>query len=171
MQTTERMKPEVAEAGDLPNGARRKPSLGDRIEMEGLQASSLETLRLHWASTHGIEPLPRLSRELLIRGIAYRMQEQACGGLSKKLLRRLEQLTDAAHASRGSSSSAVSRAGTRLVREWEGRAHEVIVLEEGFLWNGSTYGSLSEIARLITGTRWSGPRFFGLQEKGSGKAR
>jgi len=54
------------------------------------------------------------------------------------------------------------RPGTRLVREWQGRVHEVVVLDEGFLWSGKRHGSLSEIARAITGTRWSGPRFFGL---------
>ena len=110
--------------------------------------------------------MPRLSRELLIRGIAYRMQEQARGSLSGKVVRRLEQIARGANAARCSGASAsVARAGMRLVREWQGRAHEVVVLEDGFLWNGKAYRSLSEIARLITGTRWSGPRFFGLQDE------
>ncbi len=103
---------------------------------------------------------------MLWRGIAYRMQEQATGGLPKKVVRWLEQIVRKQDAKHGAGRSAsAARTGTRLVREWQGRANEVVVLEDGFLWNGEIYRSLSEIARLITGTRWSGPRFFGLVEQ------
>ncbi len=100
---------------------------------------------------------------MLIRGIAYRLQERARGGVTKKVLRMLEQVASGQRTSDVGGSSSM-RVGTRLVREWQGRAHEVIVVDGGFLWSGNTYGSLSEIARSITGTRWSGPRFFGLKD-------
>jgi Protein of unknown function (DUF2924) len=165
MRTDLRLGREIVEEGDLPTDSGTKPP-ARRVDLGSLETASVEALRLRWTSAYGIGPLPRLSRELLIRGIAYRMQEQARGGLSGKVVRRLEQIArgeDAAHCSGASAS--VARAGTRLVREWQGRAHEVVALEDGFLWNGKAYRSLSEIARLITGTRWSGPRFFGLQDE------
>ncbi len=113
----------------------------------------------------GMEPAARLSRDLLIRGIAFRLQEQAYGGLSKSATR---QLVGYAKEIRGSgavnvTSGVVAKAGTKLIREWKGRIHEVTVLGDTFSWGGKEYGSLSEIARAITGTRWSGPRFFGLE--------
>lgn len=169
MRTDEGRYREVAGPSDLPSDSGRSSLSRESPELGTLQASSLKTLRSQWASVYGIEPLPRLSRELLIRGIAYRMQERARGGLSRPVLRRLEQIVRSEQTSRGSSRSASARTGTRLMREWQGRMHEVIIFEDGFLWNGTTYRSLSEIARLITGTRWSGPRFFGLTDKGVAK--
>lgn len=171
MRTDERLDGEVAGAGDLPTASRSKVASRERYDLNTLHASSLEILRSQWASVYGIEPLPRLSRELLVRGIAYRTQERELGGLSRSTLRKLERIVRGEQKRAGSKTSWSTHPGTRLVREWQGRVHEVVVLDDGFLWNGAKHGSLSEIARLITGTRWSGPRFFGMQDGAGGKAR
>ncbi|MGD9711383.1 MAG: DUF2924 domain-containing protein [Thermomicrobiales bacterium] len=159
---------EVANEGGLADDAVPVAANARVLDLAGLQVLSLEELRRRWTSACGIHPLPRLSRELMVRGIAYRMQERARGGLSKTVLRKLERIarggSGSNRASTNNGSPSFARAGTRLVREWQGSLHEVVVLEKGFLWNGSTYRSLSEIARLITGTRWSGPRFCGLKQ-------
>lgn len=163
MRTDDRLDGEVAVERDLPLGSTGN---NDRtIDLGALQSLDLQELRSRWVTAYGAEPLPRLSRELLIRGIAYRLQERARGGVTKKVLRMLEQVASGKGKSDAVSNSSM-RLGTRLVREWQGRAHEVIVVNGGFLWSGNTYRSLSEIARLITGTRWSGPRFFGLKDGG-----
>lgn len=149
---------------------------GDRISAEdnirtldiaGLEEIDLDELRRRWTSVYGVEPLPRLSRELMARALAYCLQERARGGVSKKVWRKLEQIARGPSNRGGAGGGTTShpQAGTRLMREWQGKLHEVVVLEDGFLWNGGTYPSLSEIARLITGTRWSGPRFFGLRHR------
>lgn len=161
MRIDDRPNGKVAVDRDLQLGS---PGRHDRkIDLGALQTEDLNELRSRWLAAYGVEPLPRLSRELLVRGISYRLQERARGGLSKKTLRRLEQIA-AGQGSVGGGSSSPIRPGTRLVRDWQGKTYGVVVLEDGFDWNGSTYRSLSEIARLITGTRWSGPRFFGLKD-------
>jgi hypothetical protein len=109
----------------------------------------------------------RLSRDLLIRGITYKLQERAYGGLSMATARKLEQ----AAADPGSRSAAKPappislRPGTRLVREWRGVTHTLLIHADGFEWRGQRYRSLSVVARKITGARWSGPRFFGLRQR------
>lgn len=145
--------------------ARRKQVAPSAVAVDLATLAGLETDVLHvrWAELFGATPINRMSRELLIRGIAYRLQEEAEGGLAKKRLRQLDRL-EKEFASSGKvriDSARDLRSGTRIVREWQGRVHEVIVLDDGYLWRGMRYRSLSEIARLITGTRWSGPRFFG----------
>ena len=106
-----------------------------------------------------------LSRELLVRAVAYRMQEAALGGLRPQRQRQLrqfaEQLDQTAEIRRHARLELKS--GTRLVREWRGRTYEVLVLDDGFSWQGTPYRSLSALARKITGTAWSGPLFFGLK--------
>lgn len=97
--------------------------------------------------------------------LAYRLQEKAFGGLKKSNRRELSRLA-AEFQSTGSIAMAATagiRPGTKLIREWRGRTHEIEVLTDGFAWSGRRYRNLSEIARSITGTRWSGPRFFGLE--------
>ena len=141
-------------------------------EIEELPALDTATLRKRWAEVFGLEPAPRISRDLLIRGVAYRLQEDADRGLSKPALR---QLARAAKELRETGSLTVSagagiKPGTKLIREWKGRVHEVIVLDDTYIWSGRPYRSLSQIARAITGTRWSGPRFFGLETSPSGSA-
>ncbi len=148
----------------MPPG--RKKNTSPAIDLAGLETLSVDQLRSAWTVEFGIEPANRVSRELLVRAVAYRLQEKSGGELMPKELRQLERLAGGESADRpgseGKAPAVTLRPGNRLVREWQGRVHEVIVLDDQFLWKGERYGSLSEIARLITGARWSGPRFFGL---------
>jgi hypothetical protein len=131
-------------------------------ELPGLSTPELWTL---WRKLFDQAPHPRLRRELMIPVLAYRLQEQAYGGLKPSTRKRLQklaaQLTQAPDRSLQATSEI--RAGSMLLRQWQGTMHEVSVGEEAFRYRGKSYQSLSEIARLITGTRWSGPAFFGLK--------
>lgn len=113
---------------------------------------------------------PQIRRGLLIRILSYRIQEQAYGGLSLENRRRLCELACKFAVNPGAEISGLERIkpGTRLVREWHGHFHQVTTLENGYEYAGRRYSSLSEIARLITGTRWSGPLFFGLKRNQAG---
>ena len=126
----------------------------------------IKELRAEWHRWYPERQLPqRLSRDLLVRTIAWRLQEQRVGGASAKLMRELDRLADQLHRS-GTldiEREATIKPGTRLVREWHGETHRVTALDDGYLYGGRHFISLSEIARAITGTRWSGPRFFGLK--------
>ena len=127
-----------------------------------LRALSPDELRKEWRRLYRSQP-PRLSRDLLIRAIAYRIQELRYGGLSKTVIGKLAALGKAEQPGEKTAVEGEKiRAGARLVREWHGRTHAVTVEEGGFTYAGRTYRSLSAIARDITGARWSGPRFFGL---------
>jgi hypothetical protein len=138
--------------------------VGRRIgALDGLTAPQL---RDEWRRLYGGQP-PRLSRDLLIRSLAYRLQELAHGGLNKATQRKLVALAKEM-ATKGSIAVAADvrlRPGARLVREWRGRTHTVVVREDGFDFGGKTYPSLTRIAHLITGAHWSGPRFFGLNRR------
>jgi Protein of unknown function (DUF2924) len=109
---------------------------------------------------------PQVRRELLIRILAYKIQEQAYGGLSAETRKRLRELARQFAANPDSELQGISRIkpGTRLIRECRGQSHHVTVLEQGYSYAGKRYSSLSQIACLITGTRWSGPLFFGLKK-------
>ncbi len=135
-------------------------------ELTALETVSTAELRERWRRTFRAPP-PALSRDLLLRGLAYRLQEQAEGGLGKVTLRRLRAAAEELAATGTIEPPPILRPGTRLVREWHGRTHTVTVAETGFDYAGTTYRSLSEIARKITGAHWSGPRFFGLTKKRS----
>ena len=133
--------------------------------LEALSNLSLDELRKEWRRLYRSQP-PRLSRDLLVRAIAYRIQELRYGGLSKTTSRKLAALVQARPEGEIAPERAQRiRAGARLVREWNGHTHAVTVEEEGFTYAGRNYRSLSAIAREITGARWSGPRFFGLARK------
>jgi DUF2924 family protein len=115
------------------------------------------------------EPVPdHVRRELMVRILAYRIQEQAFGGLNTKTRRRLRQLarTFAEDPKASLPNARPIKPGTRLIRQWQGKTYQVTVGDLGYEYDGKRYGSLSEIARLITGTRWSGPLFFGLKKNG-----
>ena len=129
-----------------------------------LQAMDLAALRRAWRRRHGTPP-PRLSRDLLLRDLAYRLQADAEGGVSKATRRRLRTLAQAfAETGRVATEHGTRvRPGTRLVRAWHGRTYLVTATENGFTYEGETYGSLSAVAQHITGAHWSGPRFFGLR--------
>ena len=123
-----------------------------------LEKLDLANLRLAWTSLIG-SPIPRVSAPILRLAIAFDLQAREAGGLSPAAIRRLETL-----ASQGRMSVPV-HPGMRLVREWKGALHVVTVDEGGNLnWKARKWHSLSEVARAITGTRWSGPAFFGLVE-------
>ena len=158
----------MADAG-LPEGKATGATSRDlevARRLEALCDLNPDELRREWRRLYRSQP-PRLSRDLLIRAIAYRIQELRYGGLSKGTRRKLAALVEA----RGSGAVLAKegaqriRAGARLVREWNGRTHTVTVEEEGFTYAGRSYRSLTAIAREITGARWSGPRFFGLPRK------
>jgi hypothetical protein len=146
------------------------PSEGAPLEeIEALHDADLEFLRQRWSDLFARTPSPRVSRDVLIRGVAFRLQEEAYGALSKRCRRQLVKL--AADLRSGSplvSSQPSFKPGTRLIREWKGKIHEVVIGGDSYIWSGKHYRSLSEIARAITGTRWSGPRFFGLANNRAG---
>jgi hypothetical protein len=124
-----------------------------------LEVLSSAELKAEWRALTRT-PLPRVSPSLLRLALAWEIQASVLGGYSRKVTRRLDQLAA------GKTSTAPVRAGTRLVREWNGKVHVVTVGEDNVIrWNEGEYGSLSEVARAITGTRWSGPAFFGLKRK------
>ena len=125
-------------------------------EVRALESMDLHALRDEWRQRYGPPPKMR-STELLARLLAWRIQADAFGGLDATTIRLLKREAPA-------PAKALLDSGTRLFREWQGRRHEVTVLEQGFGYAGREYRSLSEVARAITGTRWNGPRFFGLRE-------
>ncbi len=135
-----------------------------------LEALSAPELRGRWLEGFCNPAPPRASRDLLLRALAYRIQERAEGGLSKAALRDLVRLAQGNGVGPGpvSPPAAHLKPGTRLVREWRGEIHQVTVLEDGFDYRGGQYNSLSRIALKITGTRWSGPLFFGLRKSRAG---
>jgi hypothetical protein len=131
-------------------------------EIRVLEQAGIVALRAEWGRLFGSEP-PRLSRDLLVRALAYRVQERAMGGLSRAGLKRLRELAENAEALGPPPDPAASlRPGAKLMREWHGRTHVVVVTDTGFDYAGLSYQSLTQIAKLITGAHWSGPRFFGL---------
>ena len=135
-------------------------------QLDQLRQLNAEELLEQWRNLFAADPSPKLRSSLIIQGIAYRIQERALGGLKPSTLRLLERIADDTAAGRPISvPSDKSRmtSGTVLMREWHGKKHQVTVLEDGFLYRTKRFRSLSEIARLITGARWSGPLFFGLK--------
>jgi hypothetical protein len=139
------------------------PACGEALSR--LPELNLGELRQQWRILYKTEASPHLSRELLVRAVAYRMQEVALGGLRSGRQRQLHQI---ARQFNQTGAAATPRRpelkpGTRLVREWQRQTYEVLVLDDGFSWQGTHHRSLSAIARKITGTAWSGPLFFGVK--------
>ena len=136
-----------------------------REALARLPELDLGELRQQWRVLYKAAASPYLSRELLLRAVAYRMQEVALGGLRPERQRQLRQFAQQLNGSREARirPRPELKPGTRLVREWRGRTYEVLVLDDGFSWQGTHYRSLSALARKITGTAWSGPLFFGLK--------
>ena len=129
-------------------------------EIERVRSLSGAALRRRWQAEFG-RPLPRsLSVELLRRMIANRIQEEAFGTLDRATLKLLDGLARRGGARRGERNLKI---GTVLVRDYQGRRHTVTVAPEGYVWEGTSYSSLSAIARAITGTVWNGPRFFAVK--------
>jgi hypothetical protein len=141
-------------------------------ELAALHRTTAVDLRTQWRRLYRAHPPKKLSRDLLELGVAWKLQERVLGGLSAVTKRQLAQL---AQTLEGKSDIAKARKvnlkpGARLVRAWGGETHEIVVVEDGFVWRGETWGSLSAIAREMTGTRWSGPRFFGVGIGGRDRA-
>jgi hypothetical protein len=139
------------------------------IEIARLRNLDLGDLRARWHTVFRQRPSSHLPRHLLFRVLAYRLQADRCGDLDAKEKRLLDGAVTPEDAGQravdNSQPTADVRPGTMLGREWNGRMHRVAVLSDGFAWDGKTYPSLSKIAHAITGTRWNGPRFFGLRER------
>jgi hypothetical protein len=136
-------------------------------ELDRLAVMPIAQLRLRYREVFRGDPPQAFGPDLLRRSIAHRIQEKAYGGLSRSAQRLLDQLMKA-YAAKPYGKIVLPRRikpGSVLVREWKGMSHRVMVLADGFAYDGETYTNLSEIAVLITGTRWNGPRFFGLRSK------
>jgi Protein of unknown function (DUF2924) len=132
-----------------------------------LDALATDQLRIEWQMLYRATPPTRLSRDLLMRGVAYKIQEQTHGGLSLRSRRVLRSFAGGSdEPGRSRAAPAINlRPGTKLVREWHQLVHTVSVLEDGFEYRGERYRSLSQIARRITGVHWSGPLFFGISKR------
>ena len=132
-------------------------------EIDRIRALDLEGLRREWRRLYHREP-PRISRDLFVLRLGYRLQEIAQGGLSKAARRKLQTMAKALRTNGrvGPAPGLSLKPGARLVREWGGRTHTVTITEDGFEYAGENYPSLTKIAQKITGAHWSGPRFFGL---------
>jgi hypothetical protein len=154
--------------GSNRNGRTRKPGVSDlEAEIAGLLDRSIQELRLAWRQLHRSGPPLGLSRDLLIRALAYQLQERAHGGASAALRRRLQSLaTASAKGVLAVDTGIEPKAGTTLVRQWRGHTHTVLVHKDGFEHEGQRYRSLTIIAERITGAHWAGPRFFGLTKRG-----
>jgi hypothetical protein len=129
-------------------------------EVDQIRSLGVDSLRARWRMLFGANPPKGLSKDMIGRMIAYRIQEEAFGGLDRETLKLLDRLA------RGEKPNELNRrlkTGTVLVREYNGERHTVSVAPDGFLWRDTTHSSLSIIAQAITGTKWNGPRFFGLR--------
>jgi len=140
-------------------------------EIDRLRSLSLEELRHEWRRLNHSEP-PKISRDLFVLALGYRLQETAHGGLGKSTRRKLQTMAKALQTTGrvGPIPSLSLKPGARLVREWGGRTHTVTVTEDGFEYAGENYPSLTTIAKKMTGAHWSGPRFFGLPAAGTERA-
>jgi hypothetical protein len=158
-------------SGRSPNDARRD-RLGNHAvaEVDGeiarLVDCSTPELRRAWRRLYHSGPPLGLSRDLIIRGLADKLQQRAHGGPSRALQRRLRMLAGEFEKGAGSfDAGGVLKTGASLVRRWRGHTHTVLVGEDGFEYDGQRYRSLTVIAERITGAHWSGPRFFGLSKR------
>jgi Protein of unknown function (DUF2924) len=151
------------------------PALPDRntldIEIARLRDLDVGELRARWQAVFGRRPPSHLPRHLLFRVLAYRLQADQLGDLDRESQRLLDRSGSPENAGQRAVDlgrrTANLRPGTVLGREWNGQMQRVAVLDDGFAWNGKTYPSLSKVAFAITGTRWNGPKFFGLRDKPS----
>ncbi len=140
-------------------------NLADKIA--ALPALNKVQLHVLWRENFTKSPPPTLRKELMVPILAYRMQEKEYGGLSHSARKRLREIAKSIASEKRPREVAepVSEKGTRLLRSWHGEVHEVIVTDTGYVYRGSTFSSLSKIAREITGTQWSGPLFFGTRQR------
>ena len=141
--------------------------------LAALKAMSVNELKTEWQALYDA-PAPNNSRNFLEGRLAYRIQELTLGGPDKQTRRLLDLLADEVEGTLTRKAQIADPrnpvVGTKLIREWDGVAHTVTVLREGFDWDGRRFKSLSAVARAIAGTRWNGYRFFGLRERKRGEA-
>ena len=141
--------------------------------LAALQAMTVNELKTEWQVLFDA-PAPNNSRTFLAGRLAYRIQELTYGGPDQQTRRLLDLLADEVEGTLTRKAQIADPrnpvVGTKLIREWDGVAHTVTVLKDGFEWDGRRYKSLSAVARAITGTRWNGYRFFGLRERKRGEA-
>jgi hypothetical protein len=136
--------------------------------LRALEGASRADLMRQWRRLYRSEPPRYASLDFLRRAVAYAVQEQALGGLPKPAQRELLAIA-AGRPSTGATAAIKIKPGIRLLREWRGTTHEVLVTDKGFVWDGTTYRSLSAVAATITGAKWSGHRFFGLKRGRGGE--
>ena len=138
-----------------------------KTEIALLGNLDLEALRNRWRTVFRRRAPPHLPRHLLFRMLAYQLQADLYGDLDRLVQRTLERLPSkiGKPVAKRAHITISLRAGTQLVREWKGKPYKVTVASDGFTWNGMTYPNLSKVAFAITGTRWNGPRFFGLRDR------
>jgi len=149
------------EQNTIPQSKPTRQYAVDRL-LAQLPTMARKALQKLWKELFTREPSPALRRETLIPILAYRIQEKAFGGLKESTARKLRELADnTADRETASHNSLRPKSGTRYVREYDGKLHEVTVLDIGYEYGGTIYRSLTEIAKTITGTKWSGPAFFG----------
>ena len=183
---TETVRRRLAEASAGFVRAESPPSAtGLEAELAELERLSLDDLRLRWRNNWGRRAPAHLSRGLLFRVMAYRLQAEAFGDLDRKAVGLLERMTNGAAEKLTANGSGtlgsdveskilsarvayeplILKPGALLIREWQGRLERVTVVDVGFAWNGTTYASLSAAAFAITGTKWNGHRFFGVRRR------
>ncbi len=138
----------------------RTAALDLDAELARISSLTIDQLRGEWRECIGLDLPPALTKDLLARALSHRLQEKVLGGISPLQRRALDALAKGDQAPRQRV-----KLGSVLVREHEGKLHEVSVVHDGFSWQGKTYASLSTIARMVTGTKWNGPRFFGLRDR------
>ena len=158
----------MTQASSAGSRTRRRNSNGNpgdlAREVGSLYSLGSKTLREKWRTLRGSELPRQISRSLMIRAIAYRLQERVFGGLKPSTQRVLDRIgAGRSEATLEPIPKRRATAGTVLIREWRGVSHRVTVLDHDVVYRGRRYKSLSEVARAITGTRWSGPLFFGLK--------
>jgi hypothetical protein len=145
------------------------------IEIARLRGLDVGELRARWHTVFRRRAPARLPRHLLYRILAYRLQADRLGDLDAETLRLFDRSESAADVAKLAAEFNQRRTdlkvGTVLVREWDGQLHRVMVLADGFAWNDKIYASLTKVAFAMTGTRWNGPRFFGLRDKPSKEVR
>jgi len=135
------------------------PAEGLEVEVTRIGAMTINQLRATWRKVFAFDPPPAFSKDLLARAIAFHAQQKALGGLPPATARLLRSLVTP-----GVEPPRQIKVGSVIVREHKGVVHEVLAVPGGFCWQGKTYDSLSTIAKTITGTRWNGPRFFGIRQ-------
>ena len=153
-----------------PRSSLRKIDTAIQTELDRLTTAPIVGLRSHYKALFGTDPPKAFGPDLLRRCVAHRIQTDAYAGLSRPTQRLLDRMarTTKATSDVDPELSRLIKSGSEIVRMWKGRSYRVTVMHDGFAYEGKTYPGLSEIASLITGTRWNGPRFFGLRLNSQG---